>query len=215
MKVLIACEESQTITAKYRENGIEAYSCDLKPAKINSDWHFQKDVFEVINLGWDLMIAHPPCTYLSFVGNVWLNIDKYGEKAIQRHKLRDEAMKFFMDLYNCNIPRIAIENPRGYPMQVFRKPDQIIHPYYFGDEHKKTTCLWLKNLPKLEYSLTDNLFFKKTATKEPEPIYIQKNGKKCYFTDAMSPSKDRAEKRSKTFDGIASAIVNQWIFNCT
>jgi hypothetical protein len=212
MRVLIACEESQTITAKYRAKGIEAFSCDLKPAKINADWHYQTDVFEVINFGWDLMISHPPCTYLSFAGNGWFDIEKYGQKAIERHEKRKESMDFFMKLWNANIPRIAIENPRGYPISAFRKADQTIQPWYFGDEHKKATCLWLKNLPKLKYTLETNLFEMKTATNEPKPIFIDKSGKKRYFTDAFAPGLLRQEMRSKTFDGIAEAIVNQWLF---
>ena len=214
LRVLIACEESQAVTKAFRALGHDAYSCDLLPCSGgHPEWHFKQDVFEVIDKGWDLMIAHPPCTYLSFAGNGWFDIEKYGQKAIERHEKRKEAMEFFMKLWNANIPRIAIENPRGYPISAFRKADQTIQPWYFGDEHKKATCLWLKNLPKLKYTLETNLFEMKTATNEPKPIFIDKSGKKRYFTESMKGSGLlRQENRSKTFDGIAEAIVNQWNF---
>jgi len=210
MNILIGCEESQTVTAAFRALGHNAYSCDLKPAKINPDWHFQGDIFDVIDMGWDLAIFHPPCTYLSFAGNGWFDIEKYGDNAVERYANRREAMDFFMRLALCDIPSIAIENPRGYPCSNYRKPDQIIHPWYFGDEDKKATCLWLKNLPRLTYCLQDNLFEAKTATKEPAPIYIDKSGEKRYFTDSFSPGPLRQEYRSKTFPGIANAMADQW-----
>jgi hypothetical protein len=206
MKVLVACEESQTITAKYRAKGIEAWSCDLKPAKINSDWHFQKDVFEVIynsGIKFDLMIAHPPCTRLTVRSQYW-NV----KKNLQKEK--EYAIEFFMKFVNCDIiPHIAIENPIGIMSSIFRKPDQIIQPYYFGDTERKATCLWLKNLPKLIHSENNNLFENKTHVKPN--YYYSSTGFKMTFNDKIS-GKNRTEIRSKTFEGIANAIVEQWNF---
>jgi len=202
MRVLIACEESQTITAKYRAKGIEAFSCDLKPAKINADWHFQNDIFEVINLGWDLMIAHPPCTRLTIRSQYW---NKIKNLEIEKQK----AIEFFMKIINANIPRIAVENPIGIMSNIYRKPDQIIQPYYFGDTESKATCLWLKNLPKLRHVKENNLF--ETQTHVKPNYYYSSTGFKMTFNDKIS-GKNRAEIRSKTFEGIAQAIANQWIF---
>jgi len=213
VKVLIACEESQTITAKYRAKGIEAFSCDLKPAKINADWHYQTDVFDVINLGWDLMVAHPPCTFLTVTANKWMK-PEFESRFPTRKQDRINAIDFFMKLWDANIKRIAIENPIGIMSTQFKKPDQIIHPYYFGDPTPKSTCLWLKNLPKLIHVKEDDLFETKTHVK-PEFIIGKKDGKKYSKIHYQSITKnpgERAEIRSKTFDGIADAIVNQWIF---
>jgi len=212
MKVLVACEESQTITAKYRAKGIEAWSCDLKPAKINSDWHYQCDVFEIINLGWDLMIAHPPCTRLTVTANKW-HKPEFADRFPNIQEERKEAIKFFMKIANANINRIAIENPIGIMSSIYRKPDQIIQPYYFGDTERKATCLWLKFLPKLKHTKQDNLFEQKTHVK-PEIIY-HKSGRtdsKFHFESLKLPKDLRSEVRSKTFEGIANAIVEQWNF---
>ncbi len=204
MRVLVACEFSQIVTKAFRLKGHEAFSCDILPTEGNPEWHYQGDVFDIINDNWDLMIAHPPCTYLSYAGIAHWN--KLGRK-----EKRDKAMEFFMALYNSKIPKICIENPKGEPMTVFRKPDQIIQPYYFGDPHIKTTCLWLKNLKPLQYVLEKNLFFEVTSCGKPNPIYIDKKGKKRYFTDAISGFKKDAQKlRSKTFQGIADAMADQW-----
>jgi len=212
MRVLIACEESQTITAKYREKGIEAYSCDLKPAKINSDWHYQTDIFEVINLGWDLMIAHPPCTRLTVTGNKWYK-PEFADRFPNIQEERKEAIEFFMKIANANINRIAIENPIGIMSSIFRKPNQVIQPYYFGDTERKATCLWLKNLPKLRHVKENNLFETKTHV-EPEIITFKSGStmSKIHFESSKLPKDLRSEVRSKTFEGIANAIVNQWIF---
>ena len=173
------------------------------------------DIFEAIKLKkWDLGIFFPPCTYLSYVGNAWFNVEKYGQKAIDRYFKRHDAFEFFLRLYFADIPHIAIENPMGYINSAFRPPDQIIEPYYFGDNHRKRTCLWLKNLPKLVHVKTETMFESATHIAKPEPIYTYlRNGKprKLYFSDAISGnSKDGAKKRSKTFPGIAKAIANQW-----
>lgn len=214
MRVLVACEESQVVCKAFREKGHEAYSCDIQECSGgHPEWHFKQDVFEVIenNGPWDLMIAHPPCTYLSYAGNGWFNIEKYGDKAKQRIIDREEALQFFIKLWKVNIPRICIENPRGYAGK-FIQPRQLIHPYYFGDSDKKLTHLWLKNLPRLQ-GLIEVAENKKKY--EPEPIYIDKSGKKRYFTDAHSASAkggqaERRKERSKTFPGIARAMAEQW-----
>ena len=151
MKVLLACEESQAVTIEFRKLGHEAYSCDiLECSGGHPEWHLQQDVTELLKEKWDMIIAFPPCTFLTVTGNRWFNIEKYGEKAIQRHKDREEAIKFFMMFANANCDKIAIENPVGIMSSTWRKPDQIIQPYQFGDAFEKKTCLWLKNLPKLE-----------------------------------------------------------------
>lgn len=216
MRVLIACEESQTLTSKFREAGIECFSCDLKPAKINADWHFQGSVFDHLDKDWDMMIAHPPCTYLTVTANKWLKDQPKRESGkLVGHERRDaraEAIKFFMALWNADIPRIAIENPIGCMSSVFRKADQIIHPYHFGDPASKATCLWLKNLPKLQWSTGD--LFADNTTVEPE-YYTTKTGKKYPLWSMIEAAKikdldERSEFRSKTFPGIANAMVNQW-----
>ncbi|MCX6057759.1 MAG: DNA cytosine methyltransferase [Chloroflexi bacterium] len=202
MKVLVACEESQEVTAAFIALGHDAMSCDLQPGAKGLP-HYQGDVLDIINDGWDLMIAHPPCTYLSYAANhVW---NKPG-----RAELREEAMRFFMACANAPIKKIAIENPVGYPNTVYRKPDQIIQPYFFGDEALKTTCLWLKGLPKLWYWKHDDLFGKRTATEYPKAVYAtaRKDGtvKLRHWTEAGHGG----YARSKTFPGIARAMAEQW-----
>ena len=147
-----------------RELGIECYSCDIdEPSGGHPEWHIMHDVlpyingdctfetmdgiFHTIEGKWDLLIAHPPCTYLTVSGNRWFNVEKYGDKALQRMKDREAAVEFFMAFINANCEHIAVENPVGYMNSHYRKPDQIIQPYEYGDPERKTTCLWLKNLP--------------------------------------------------------------------
>lgn len=216
MRILLACECSNTVSKEFRKLGHYVMSCDLQPNDEDQTFHYQGSIFDILNDGWDMMIGHPPCTYLSNAGIGWFNEEKYGEKAVKRKANREEAMEFFLKLYNAPIERICLENPVGYPNSVFRKPDQVIQPYFFGDEHKKGTCLWLKNLPKLIYCKADNLFETKT-TVEPKILAIQyrkpskyyKGGeeKKRYFTDAGTRN---AKVRSKTFEGIARAMAEQW-----
>lgn len=214
MKVLIGCEESQEVTKAFRALGYEAYSCDLQECSGgHPEWHFREDVFEVIKkIQPDLGIFFPPCTYLSFAGNGYFDIQKYGQKAIDRWHNRINGMKFFYDLYSYPIDFVAVENPMGFPVSTFRKEDQTIEPYYFGDSDKKRTLLWLKNLPKLKYSLSNNLFSVNTSVPKPAPIYVDKvSGKARYKTDAISgTSKDAQKLRSKTFPGIARAMAEQW-----
>lgn len=204
MKVLVACEESQRVTSEFRKLGHEAYSCDLMPTSGNHpEWHIKGDVLEILNESWDMVLAFPPCTYLTVTGNRWFNVDKYGDSAIQRLKCREDAVDFFMRFANCSAPKVAIENPIGVMSTRYRKPDQIIQPYYFGDPERKATCLWLKGLPKL----------KSTNIVEPN-IYVFKNGKgttgNWHYQSLGLPPKERAIFRSKTFPGVARAMAEQW-----
>jgi hypothetical protein len=204
MKVLIACEESQTITIEMRKLGIECYSLDIQPCSgEHPEWHIQDDVLNHLNDGWDLMIAHPPCTYLSNAGIGWFN-EKYGDKAKERKRNREEAFEFVMKLVNSTIHRTCIENPTGWINSHYRKPDQTIQPWMFGDTESKRTCLWLKNLPPL------------VPTKIVKPIIYayyktgKKKGEPIYGNSYLKFSEDRGKIRSKTFPGIAKAIATQW-----
>ena len=207
MKVLIACEESQRITVEMRKLGHECYSCDIDyPSGHHPEWHIHQDVLPLLNGDcefttmdgishkiegeWDLIIAHPPCTYLTVSGNRWFNIEKYGDKARERLKLREEAYDFFMKFINAKCKRIAVENPIGYMNTHYRKPDQIIQPWQFGHGETKATCLWLKGLPLLQ------------------PTNIVKGREQRIWK--MGPSVDRVKERSKTYPGIAKAIAEQW-----
>lgn len=220
LKILIACEESQAITKEFRSLGYEAFSCDLLPCSGgHPEWHIQGDVFEIIDRGWDLMIAHPPCTFLSASGAAWyyhpedkhLPIDQRRPHPNypNRYKDREDAIDFVRKLADANIPRIAIENPIGSLSSAWRKPDQIIQPWMFGDKASKATCLWLKGLPLI--TPTDVVdrgeFFE----------WTDKNGKvkrqPMWYYKALSEAKTPAQRRtlrSKTFTGMARAIANQW-----
>ena len=209
MRVLVACEESQAVTKELRKLGHEAFSCDLLPCSGgHPEWHYQQDVFEVIEKGWDMMIAHPPCTFLAVSGARWL-YNKDGSKNEERWKNQAEALDFVQRLMDAPIDKIAIENPISVISSQIRKPDQIIQPWMFGDKAQKSTCLWLENLPKLEP--TDIVekgefieFISKKGVKKKQP--------KWYF-DALKQAKTPAERRtlrSKTFKGIAEAMAKQW-----
>lgn len=205
MKVLVACEESQTVTKEFRLLGHEAYSCDILSCSGGyPEWHLQGDVFMFTDRDWDLMIAHPPCTYLSVSGARWL-YNKDGSINTERKLNQAMALGFVSQLMNCDIPRIAIENPVSVISSMIRKPDQIIQPYMFGDEATKTTCLWLKNLPKLEPT---NIVGKGERT-------VFKSGKSHpkWYADALAEAKSAEERRtlrSKTFLGFAKAMASQW-----
>ena len=209
MKVLVACEESQAITKELRKLGHEAFSCDLLPCSGgHSEWHYQQDVFEVINKGWDIMIAHPPCTYLAVSGARWL-YNKDGSKNEERWKNQADALDFVKRLMDAPIDKIAIENPISVISSNIRKPDQIIQPWMFGDKAQKSTCLWLKNLPLLEPTdiVEKGEFIEFTSKKG-----VKKKQPKWYF-DALKNAKTPAERRtlrSKTFKGIAEAMAKQW-----
>lgn len=210
--ILVGCEESQEVTKAFRALGFSAFSCDLIECSGNRpEWHLQMSVFDAIKLReWDLGIFFPPCTRLTVTGNKWYK-PEYKNRFPNILQEREDAIIFFLKIANSNIHRLAIENPIGIMSTVFRKPDQIIHPYYFGDTERKSTCLWLKNLPKINHSVSDNLFFNKTHV-APEIIY-HKSGNtdsKFHFDSLSLPKEERTKVRSKTFPGIANAMANQW-----
>lgn len=204
MRILVACEESQAVCMAFREKGHEAYSCDIIPCSGgHPEWHLQQDAIPLLSEKWDMIIAFPPCTYLTVTGNKWFNVSRYGEKALQRIRDREAAANFFLQFAQADCDKIAIENPIGCMSSIYRKPNQIIHPYMFGDPARKATCLWLKGLPNL------------VPTKIVEPIIIKyKNGKGTdnpWHMDTMKlPPPERAKARSKTFPGIANAMADQW-----
>lgn len=201
MKVLIACEKSQAVCKEFRALGHEAYSCDIQECSGgHPEWHLQVDALELLKMKWDLIIAHPPCTYLTVTGNRWFDEEKYGQKAIKRKQMREEAAEFFMAFANADCKRIAIENPVGYMGTRYRKCDQTIQPYQFGDAFEKLTCLWLKGLPHL---VPTNI------VQPPERQKI-KGGKSMPEWYSNAPKSDRAKIRSKTFPGIARAMAEQW-----
>jgi len=209
MKILVACEESQAVTKELRKLGHQAFSCDLLPCSGgHPEWHFKQDVFEVIKQGWDMMIAHPPCTFLAVSGARWL-YNKDGSKNVERYKNQAEALDFVQKLMDAPINKIAIENPISVISSNIRKPDQIIQPYMFGDKAQKSTCLWLKNLPKLvPTDIVDKSEFIEFISKKG----VKKKQPKWYF-DALKDAKTPAERRtlrSKTFKGIAEAMATQW-----
>jgi hypothetical protein len=203
MRVLVACEESQAVTKELRKLGHEAFSCDLLPCSgEHPEWHYQQDVFEVIGKGWDMMIAFPPCTDLAVSGARHFE-RKRADGSQQR------SIKFFMDLANAPIEKIALENPIGIMSTEWRKPDQIIQPWQFGDKAQKSTCLWLKGLPKLEHTniVEKGEFFEFTSKKGEKkrmPMWYYKA-----LQDAKTPAQRRT-LRSKTFKGIAKAMAEQW-----
>jgi len=201
MKVLVACEFSGTVRDAFIKVGHNAMSCDLEPTTTPGP-HYQGNVFDIINDGWDLMIAHPPCTYLTVTGNKWFK-PEYADRFPTRHQDREDAINFFMQLVNANIAKTAIENPIGIMSTKHQKPTQIIHPWQYGHEASKSTCLWLKNLPPL------------TPTKivGKGEFITYKSGKRMtkWYADAASLSpKERAKIRNTTFQGIADAMANQW-----
>lgn len=204
MRILVACEESQTVTKEFRKLGHEAYSCDILDCSGgHPEWHIKGDVTELLTQKWDMILAFPPCTYLTVTGNRWFNIEKYGDKAVQRHQDREEAIDFFMLFADADCDKIAIENPVGVMNTEWRKPDQIVQPYHFGDPFEKRTCLWLKGLPPLKY----------TNVVEPPPRQQIKGGKTMAVWYSNATHKERAKIRSKTFEGLARAMAEQWGVN--
>lgn len=215
MNILVACEESQRVTIEFRNLGHNTFSCDI----INSsgghpEWHINQDVIPLLNGNcsfitedgkshfisnkWDMIISFPPCTYLTFAGNQMLSehLRTFHQISIRKNQ-RLLVAQFFLEFTKADCERIAIENPVGYMNSYYRKPDQIIHPYFFGDNALKRTCLWLKGLPILQPT---------KILPKPKPIYISPGGKQRYFVETVSNSKIR----SKTFPGIANAMATQW-----
>lgn len=224
MNVLVACEESQRVCTAFREKGHNAFSCDILPCSgWHPEWHIQKDVLKILNPEndgemeaisfwtmddeihivekWDLIIAHPPCTYLTLAGNKWFK-PEFADRFPDRQKQRKEAIAFFMAIANADCDKIAIENPAGVMSSHWRKPDQYIEPYMFGDPEKKKTGLWLKRLPLLQ------------PTNIVEPVIIHcKSGAhepRWHMETMRLPKEERSRVRSQTFPGIAKAMAEQW-----
>jgi len=210
-RVLIACEQSQLVCLAFRELGFEAYSCDLEDCEGGyPEWHIKGDAIEAANSQhWDMMIAHPPCTHLAVSGA------KHFEQ-----KRKDGRQQFGIDLFlaltNAPIDRIVVENPMGIMSTIFRKPDQIIHPYHFGEPFQKTTCLWLKNVPKLIATHFDAPLFGETVDKGEFYEFTSKDGKKkkqpMWFAKAFltKDNSGRAKARSFRYPLVAKAMADQW-----
>jgi len=227
MKILCACEESQAVCKAFREKGHNAFSCDIQECSGgHPEWHIQGDVLPLINGNcefttvdgvkhvidgkWDLLIAHPPCTYLTVAANKLYNVEKYGEKALKRLQDREKALEFFMAFVNAECDKKAIENPIGVISTRYRKPTQIIQPYEYGHPVRKSTCLWLYNLPKL--TPTNIVEYETIHSKGASGGYSgnswvvkDENGKILSYRDPRV-----AKARSKTFLGIAQAMAEQW-----
>ena len=224
MNVLVACEESQRVCMAFRKKGHNAFSCDILPCSGgHPEWHIEKDVLKVLNPEndgemeaisfwtmddeihivekWDLIIAHPPCTYLTLAGNKWFK-PEFAGRFPDRQKQRKEATDFFMAIANADCDKIAIENPVGVMSSKWRKPDQYIEPYMFGDPEKKKTGLWLKGLPLL----------KPTNIVEPVIIHCKSgaNEPRWHMETMHLPKEERSRVRSQTFPGIAKAFAEQW-----
>lgn len=226
MRVLVACEESQEVCKAFRAKGHEAYSCDIQECSGgHPEWHIQADVIQLLNGRckfttsdgaehtlydrWDMIIAFPPCTYLTNTGNRWFDVIRYGSNAQLRWNSRCAAIVFFLRLAFADCEKVIIENPIGCMSTLYRKPDQIIHPYYFaekdGDENceRKATCLWLKCVEPLKYTI------------QFQPRIVEyKNGRGTdspwHVNTIGLPKDERAKVRSKTFPGIAKAMADQW-----
>lgn len=232
LNILVACEESQAVCSAFRKLGHNAFSCDILPCSGgHPEWHFCHDVAKVLDQSdltlengqkakitgeWDIMVAHPPCTYLAVSGAKWYYHPEDKELPIEkrrphprfpnRAKDREDGVAFFLSLAKANIKRIAVENPIGIMSSRWRKPEQVIQPYMFGDPYSKSTCLWLKNLKPLHPSKatddTGEWIFFESGKKQPK-----------WYSDALTKShstEERRTMRSKTFPGIARAIAEQW-----
>jgi len=206
MKILVACEESQAVTIELRKLGHEAFSCDLLPCSGSyPEWHIQGDALQQLNKGWEMLIAFPPCTDLAVSGA------RHFERK-QQDGSQQKSIEFFMEFVNAPIEKIAVENPIGIMSKLYRKPNQIIQPYQFGDKAQKSTCLWLKNLPNLHPTdIVEKGEFFEFITKKGE----KKRMAMWYYMalrNAKTPE-ERRTLRSKTFPGIAKAMAEQWTVN--
>lgn len=226
MKILVACEESQRVCTAFREKGHEAYSCDLVECSGgHPEWHIMQDAIPLlngrctfttcdgadhqINGKWDMIIAFPPCTFLTNTGNRWFDVVRYGRAAQERWLERCKAIAFFLRIAFADCDKIVIENPIGIMSTLFRKPDQIIHPYYFAQDEndenceRKATCLWLKGVKPLKY----------TIRYQPRVVFY-KNGKGTdspwHMNTMVLSREERAKARSVTFHGVAKAMADQW-----
>jgi hypothetical protein len=213
MRVLVACEESQVVCIAFRNKGHEAYSCDILPCSGgHPEWHIKDDVLKHLNDGWDMMIGHPPCTHLAVAGAAWFK-EKFNDGR------QWVGVNFFMQFVFAPINKIAIENPIGIMSRIYRKPDQIIQPWMFGDEFQKTTCLWLKNLQPLYHNGQSNLFDKEITHVNKGEFYEWVDGKTgkikkqpLWYAEAFLKRKENnsGKIRSKTFPRIANAFASQW-----
>lgn len=203
MKILVACEFSGTVREAFRRKGHDSWSCDLVSSDDNSEFHIIGDAIKVINnQKWDMIIAHPPCTRLTVTGNKWYK-PEYADRFPNIHQERELAVDFFMKIASASCEKIVIENPVGIMSTRWKKPTQIIHPWQFGHEASKATCLWIKGLPKLEPT--------KIVTRgEFVEFKSGKRMSKWYCDAAKLPPKERERARNKTFQGIADAMADQW-----
>ncbi len=226
MNILIACEESQRVCTAFREKGHNAFSCDIiECSGGHPEWHIMADVIPLLNGNctfktmdgvehaidgeWDMIIAFPPCTYLTVTGNRWFNREKYGYETDKRMRERAKAIAFFLAIWSADCKKVVMENPIGVMSTRFRKPDQIIHPYYFSESEndvnceRKATCLWIRGVKPLEYEI-----------KYQPRIIKYKNGKGTdspWHVNTMGlPKEERSRLRSQTFLGIAKAMAEQW-----
>ena len=206
MKILVACEESQAVTKELRKLGHQAFSCDILPCSGgHPEWHIQGDVLEQLDKGWDMLIAFPPCTHLAVSGA------RHFAKKIADGR-QQQGIDFFMKMVNAPIPKKAIENPIGIMSTKYRKPNQIIQPWQYGDKAQKSTCLWLEGLPNL---IPTNIVEKGEFVEFVNKKGVKKRQPKWYF-DALKKAKtpqERSTLRSKTFPGIAKAMATQWTKN--
>jgi hypothetical protein len=205
MKILVACEESQVVTTAFRERGHEAYSCDiLSCSGGHPEWHIEGDVINELKKDWDMVLAFPPCTHLAVSGAA-----HFAKKRADGRQ--QEGIEFFMQFANLDhVPKVAIENPIGIMSKVWRKPNQIIQPYDFGEDASKRTCLWLKGLPELKINPRNR--FNGRMIKTPSGKFVERWSNQCdnYGHDKTSPSPERSRIRSKTYKGIAIAMAEQW-----
>ena len=194
MRALIACEESQAVCTAFRALGVEAWSCDLLPCSGgHPEWHIQGDVLEILGQPWDMVLAFPPCTHLAVSGAAWF-------AAKRADGRQQQGIDFFMAFTRLDhVPRVAIENPVGIMSTQWRKPDQIIQPWQFGDDASKATCLWLKGLPLLAPT---NIL--------PGGRDVRRANQTPSGQNKLGPSPDRARLRSQTYPGIAAAMAEQW-----
>lgn len=200
MKVLVACEESQVVCSAFRDLGVEAYSCDIQPCSgAHPEWHFQQDVLPLLDLHWDLIIAHPPCTFMSKAGARWMF--PKGQLSPERYKLSQDAKAFFMRFYECSCHHVCIENP--IPLNVVGLPTatQLIQPYQFGHPYSKATLLWLKNLPLLQST---------QLLREFKPYCPSNCSAYSHGKGGSNGVAYNAKSRSKTFKGVAVAMAEQW-----
>lgn len=204
MRVLVACESSGTVRDAFIARGHDATSCDLLPTEVSGP-HHQGDVTEILGDGWDLMIAHPPCTYMSVSGMHWTT------RGLRDPKLTEDALGFVRLLMNAPIPRICIENPVSVISSRIRKPDQIIQPWQFGDDASKKTCLWLKGLPPLNNRDRSKWVPGRIVGEDRRGMTIVRWANQCDSgQNKLGPSADRWKERSKTYPGIANAMAEQW-----